>query len=112
MEESAAELRSVAASFIHDADGGTAWVSNETAERAPCDAVDAVDLLTAQLTRPMKLHQSIERLLKDGVTDLVVLGPSKALSHIVHRHLYPHATARVHGASSFSELRALIKELS
>jgi acyl transferase domain-containing protein len=60
----------------------------------------------------MKLHQSIALLLEAGVTEILVLGPHKALSHIVQRHLDAHPTVRVHSTSSVPELRTVVRQLS
>lgn len=112
MEQAAAELRPVAESIIDDAEGKPAWVSNETAECGPGDANGTAALLMAQLAQPMKLHQSIEFVLSEGATEIIVLGPHHALSHIVKRHLDEHPTVRVHSSSSLHELRTIVQELS
>lgn len=95
-----------------DARRTTAWLSNETAMRGPADAEEAAELLLSQLTRPMKLHQAIEFLLEEGATELVVLGPHHALSHILKRHLDQHPTVKVHSTSSLRELQTVVRELA
>lgn len=112
MEDAAASLRPSAESVIEEATRTTAWVSNETAERGPGDAGVTIELFLAQLTRPMKLHQSIEFLLEEGVDDMVVLGPHHALRHILKRHLDQRPNVRVHGSSSLHELRTIVRELA
>lgn len=112
MEPAAAELQPHFKALIGDAYGTSAWVSNEIAQRGPGEAAGAIELLMAQLTKPMKLHQSIQFLLREGVTDLVVLGPHHALSYIVKRHLGVGPAVKVHGASSMVELRSVSRELS
>jgi len=112
MEDAARALRPSAASVIADASGAASWLSNETAEPGLRDAEGTVELLLAQLTRPMKLHQSIEFLLEQGVTDMVVLGPHRALRHVVMHHLDERPQVRVHGSSSLEELRTIVEELA
>ena len=112
MEQAAVELRPDVESLIEDRKGKTTWVSNETAERSPDDADGAVELLLAQLTRPMKLHQAIQRLLDEGATELIVLGPHHALSHILKRHIDGRPRIRVHSTSSLDELRRIVRELA
>lgn len=112
MEDAAEALRPSAESVIEEAHGATRWVSNETAERGPADAEATAELLLAQLTRPMKLHQSIEFLLEHGVTDMVVLGPHRALRHILMHHLDEHPDIRAHASSSLQELRDIVRELA
>jgi len=112
MEQAVAELRPVAKSIIGDARGTIAWVSNETAERGPTRAEHAIELVLSQLIRPMRLHQAIERLLAEGASEIVVLGPDHSLRHIVQRHLDKRPAVRVHGSSSLRELQAIITELA
>ena len=112
MEDAARALRPSAQSVSRDADGATSWVSNETAERGPLHGGLTVELLLAQLTRPMKLHQSIEFLLKEGATDMIVLGPHRALRHVVMRHLDERPNVRAHGSSPLQELRTIVEDLA
>ena len=112
MQEAVAELRPLAESTIGDARGTTAWVSNETAERGPADAKEAVELVLSQLTGPMRLHRAIEFLLAEGASELVVLGPHHSLHHILKRHLEQHPTVRIHGSSSLEELGTSVRELA
>jgi acyl transferase domain-containing protein len=87
-------------------------VSNETAERGPAYAKEAVELVLSQLTGPMRLHRAIEFLLAEGASELVVLGPHHSLHHILKRHLEQHPTVRIHGSSSLEELRTIVRELA
>ncbi|MBW2629482.1 MAG: acyltransferase domain-containing protein [Deltaproteobacteria bacterium] len=112
MEPAVAELRPVVESVIEDAHGTTAWVSNETAERGAADATQAGELLLSQLTRPMNLHGAIEYLLREGATELVVLGPHRVLQHIVRQHFDEYTQPRIHGTSSLQELQAVVRELA
>ena len=57
-------------------------------------------------------HQSIELLLEQGVTDMVVLGPHRALRYILMSHLEEHSNVRVHASSSIQELRTIVRELA
>jgi [acyl-carrier-protein] S-malonyltransferase len=114
MKTACQELDDRFESAIEDAEQGPTWVSNQTGmdARSHDRAVSVSELLLAQLTSPMKLHQSIEFMLAKGVTDVVVLGPGRALSHIVKRHLDERPTVRVHSTSSLQELQCVVRELS
>lgn len=112
MEPAVAALAAVVQSVVKDADGTSKWVSNETGELGPSDATQVGELLVSQLVRPMNLHGAIERVLREGATDLVVLGPHRVLQHIIRQHLDEYSEARVHGTSSLQELRALVRELA
>jgi len=112
MQQVVAELRPLAESLIGDARGTIPWVSNETAERGPADAKQAVELVLSQLTGPMRLHQAIEFLLAEGANELVVLGPHHSLHSILKRHLDENSGVRIHGSSSLEELRTIVKELA
>ena len=112
MQTAVAELRPLAESLIGDAGGTTTWVSNETADRGPTDAKQAVELVLSQLTRPIRLHRAIEFLLAEGTSEIVVLGPHHSLHHILKRHLDQHSTIRIHGSSSVEELRTIVRELA
>ncbi|MBW2189489.1 MAG: ACP S-malonyltransferase [Deltaproteobacteria bacterium] len=112
MQDAVVELRPLAESVIGDACGTTAWLSNETAERGPADAREAVELLLSQLTRPMRLHRAIEFLLAEGASEIVVLGPDHSLHHILKRHLEKHSPVRIHGSSSLDELRTIVRNLA
>jgi [acyl-carrier-protein] S-malonyltransferase len=112
MESASEALRPSAESAIGGAGGGPRWVSNEIARPGPGAAEATAELLLAQLTRPMKFHQSIEFLLETGVTDMVVLGPHRALRYILLSHLEDHSNVRVHGSSSLEELRTTVRALA
>lgn len=112
MQDAVAELQPLAESLIGDAQGMTAWVSNETADRGPADAEKAATLVLSQLNRPMRLHQAIEFLLAEGAREIVVLGPHHSVHHILKRHLEKHPTVRIHGSSSLQELRTIVRELA
>lgn len=112
IEQAVAELEPVAESIIGDAHGTIAWVSNETAERGPTRAEEAIELMLSQLIRPMRLHRAIEFLLAEGASEIVVLGPDHSLRHILQRHLEKHPAVRIHGSSSLDALRALVRELA
>lgn len=112
IEDAAVELRPMVESMLSDRQGTTRWVSNETAEIGPRDAAETGELLLSQLTRPMRLHGAIERLFEEGATDLVVLGPHRALHQILMSHLEEHPEVEVHCASSAQELQTVVRELA
>ena len=112
IEAAVAELRPTIESMLGDGRGTTRWVSNETAEVGPTDAVETRELLLSQLTRPMRLHGAIERLFREGATDLVVLGPHRALHHVLLHHLEEHPEVEVHCTSCLQDLRNVVRELA
>jgi [acyl-carrier-protein] S-malonyltransferase len=58
-----------------------------------------VDLLDAQLTSPVRWRQTIERMVADGITTFVELGPGSTLTGIAKR-IAPDGTARAAAAPS------------
>ena len=112
IEGASLELRPTVESILGDGQGTTRWVSNETAEIGPTDAAETRELLLSQLTRPMRLHGAIERLFREGATDLVVLGPHRALRQILLHHLEEHPEVEVHSTSSLQDLRSVVRELA
>ena len=112
MQVATDELHSRFESAIEDTEQGPVWVSNQTGENARRGPRSIAELLLAQLTSPMKLHQSIEFVFRQGVTDIVVLGPHHALGHIVKRHLADRPRVHVHTTCSVQELKAVVRELS
>ena len=112
MQAATDELRTQVETAVDNAEHGPVWVSNETGADARREGATVSELLLAQLTSPMKLHQSIECVFAKGATDVVVLGPHHALCHIVKRHLDEHSSVRVHGTSSMKELQTVVRELS
>ena len=112
MKTASQELHDRFESAIEDAEQGPTWVSNQTGVDARGDGEAVSQLLLSQLTSPMKLHQSIEFVLEQGATDVVVLGPHHALCHIIKRHLDERREVRVHSTSSVQELQSTVRELS
>jgi acyl transferase domain-containing protein len=112
MEPAVEELHSRFQSAVEDEGKGPKWVSNEIGGDASSGGTPAAELLLGQLTNPMKLHQSIEFVLAQGTTDVIVLGPHHALSHIFKRHLDERPTVRVHNTSSMHQLQTAVRELS
>lgn len=62
----------------------TPYVTNVTAEYVR-NAEEVKDLLEKQVSSPVKWQQSVERMLADGVTDFVEIGPGKTLSGFVKK---------------------------
>lgn len=112
MQAAARELHSRFESAVEDEGQGPDWVTNETGGNASSSSGSVAELLLAQLTNPMNLHQAIEFVFEQGTTDVVVLGPHHALSHIIKRHLEARPTVRVHNTSSMDELKSAVQELS
>jgi [acyl-carrier-protein] S-malonyltransferase len=112
MQPAADELRARFESAVEDEAEGPKWVSNETGGDASLASTSVAELLLAQLTNPMRLHQAIEFVLAQGTTDIVVLGPHHALSHIVRRHLAERPSVRIHSTSSMDQLKSAVRELS
>lgn len=112
MEQVVSDLQPLAQSLIGDASGATAWVSGETPDHSPTDASQAAALLLSQLTRPMNLHDAIQRLLREGADEIVILGPHHTLRNILARHLEAHVHVRIHSTASLEELQTVVKELA
>lgn len=97
MAPAAARLRAALAS-IPFADGDSPVVANVDA-LPHVNAADWPDLLTAQLTSAVRWRQSVERMLADGVTGFLELGPGSVLTALAKRGA-PGATARAVAAPS------------
>lgn len=80
-------------------------VCNRTGEVAPEDA-DIAELLAGQLVRPVQWVQTLATLAAAGVTEYVVLGPSKLLRSLVQKS---HPRARVVGVETPGDVRELAR---
>jgi [acyl-carrier-protein] S-malonyltransferase len=81
-------------------------VCNRTGAIAPWDA-DIGELLAGQLVRPVQWVQTLAAMAVAGVTEYIVLGPSKLLRSLVHRCHGPRA--RVIGIETPDDLGELAR---
>lgn len=81
------------------------------ADQAACvaDAEAIRAALAGQIVRPMRIRASLELALASGVTDLVILGPSRFLRVVLRA--FVGARARVHVTESMREVDRTIEEL-
>jgi len=69
----------------------------------------ARDALMRQVSRPVRWEESVERMLADGVTLFVEIGPGKVLSGLLARIRKDAAKVSVQGPSDFDAARAAIR---
>jgi len=72
-------------------------------------AAAARDALVRQVSRPVRWEESVERMLADGVTLFVEIGPGKVLSGLLTRIRKDAAKVSVQGPSDFDAARAAIR---
>lgn len=72
-------------------------------------AAAARDALVRQVSRPVRWQESVERMLEDGVTLFVELGPGKVLSGLLARIRKDAVKLNVQGPSDLDAARAAIR---
>ncbi len=77
--------------------------SNVTAEKVK-SAAEAKELLIKQLTSPVKWHEIILNMVRDGAEEFVEIGPGKVLQGLVKR-ISP--SAKFYGVDKFADLEKL-----
>jgi [acyl-carrier-protein] S-malonyltransferase len=73
------------------------------------DAASARDALVRQVSRPVRWEESVERMLADGVTLFVEIGPGKVLSGLLARIRKDAAKVNVQGPGDLDAARAAIR---
>ncbi len=86
--------------------GGVQVVCNRTGEVTPRDA-DVAELLAGQLVRPVRWVRTLATLASVGVTEYIVLGPSKLLRSLVQK--CHGAGANVIGIETPDDIRELAR---
>jgi [acyl-carrier-protein] S-malonyltransferase len=79
-------------------------------DAAPVHTAGAArDALVRQVSRPVRWEESVERMLADGVTLFVEIGPGKVLSGLLARIRKDAAKVNVQGAGDLEAARAAIR---
>jgi len=73
------------------------------------DAAAVRDALVRQVSRPVRWQESVERMLADGVTLFVEIGPGRVLSGLLARIRKDAAKINVQGAGDLDAARAAIR---
>jgi [acyl-carrier-protein] S-malonyltransferase len=103
------ELRAAVAAIAWRAPAAPVIANRSGDAVADADAGAIAELLAGQLVRPIRWARSMATARAAGVTDYVVLGPSKVIRALVHKNL--GRDTRVHVVETLDDVTRTAKEL-
>ena len=87
----------------------TPVIHNVTAESCT-DPSEIKSLMVRQLCSPVRWYESMEKLIREEVTDFVEVGPGKVLSGLIKKTLPDGYPARIHNVNSLKTLETYLND--